>query len=74
MENPNTNTKVKHSESKNAWNIVAEGLGVKYKIARVPYLVIEDCEIMNEIEKSIALKHANYISYCFNNSSKILQN
>lgn len=72
MENPNIKTEVKHSESKNAWNIIGLGLGRKYKIARIPYLVIEGAEIMNEIEKSEALKHSKFISYCFNNSDKIL--
>ena len=30
-------TKVVHSQSKNAWNVVNTELGGKYKIARIPY-------------------------------------
>jgi hypothetical protein len=73
MENPNITTDVKHSESKNVWNIIGSGLGAKYKIARIPYLVIEGAEIMTEIERSNALKHAKFISFCFNNSDKIIK-
>lgn len=74
MENPNIKTKVKHSESKNAWNVVITGIGKKYKIARLPYLVIEGDCVMTDIEKSTALRQANFISFCFNNSDKILEN
>lgn len=72
MENPNIKTKVKHSESKNAWNIIGTELGKKYKIARLPYLAIEGGEVMTEIEKSEALRHARFISFCFNNSDSIM--
>lgn len=30
--------KVKHSESKDAWNIIGTNLGGRYKVARLPYL------------------------------------
>ena len=73
MENPNIKTKVKHSESKNAWNVISTDLGKRYKIARVPYLVIEGAGVMTEIEKSEAFRCANFISFCFNNSDKILE-
>lgn len=73
IENPNIKTKVVHSQKNNAWNVVGTGLGTKYKIARIPYLVIEGNEVFTEIEKSEALKHAKFISHCFNNSSEILK-
>ena len=73
MENPSINTKVKHSESKNAWNVIGTDFGKKHKIARIPYLVIEGNAVMTEIETSEALRHAKFISFCFNNSSEILE-
>lgn len=73
-ENPNIKTTVKHSESKNAWNIIGIGLGQKYKIARLPYVVVENSDLCTEIERSEALRHAKFISFCFNNSEKILDN
>lgn len=72
MENPNIKTKVVHSQSKNAWNVIGTELGKKYKIARLPYLIIEGDEVMTEIEKSTALRQAKFISFCFNNSDRIL--
>ncbi len=71
MEHPELKTKVKHSKSKNAWNVIGIGLGSKHKIARIPYLIIEGNVIMSEIEKNEALRHAEFISFCFNNPSKI---
>lgn len=71
MENPNIKTKVVHSNSKNSWNIVGVSLGKKYKIARIPYLVTGN-EIIDLTEKSEALKHAKFISACFNNSDVII--
>ena len=59
-------TTVKHSLSKPAWNIVGVMPGGKYKIARVPYLVVEDDEILNTRNKAEALEHAMFISKCFN--------
>jgi len=58
-------TEVKHSESKTAWNVVGCRLGEKYKIARVPYLLIGN-EIIDTQAKSEALNHALFISDCFN--------
>lgn len=72
MKNPNIKTRVVHSQSKAAWNIVGTILGGKYKIARVPYIVIND-EKIDEINRSEAFEHAEYISYCFNNSDVILE-
>jgi hypothetical protein len=74
MEDPNIKTQIKHSQSKNAWNVIGTELGKKYKIARLPYLVIEGDEIRTEIEKSEALRQAKFISFCFNNSTKIISN
>jgi len=73
MKNPNIKTHVVHSQTKAAWNVIGETLGGKYKIARVPYLTYdsdEGCQI-NRIE---AFEHATFISWCFNNSDKILEN
>ena len=72
MENPKIDVKIKHSESKNAWNIIGTRPGAKYKIARVPYLKVDDSEILTTRNKAKALKHAEWISFCFNNSDNIL--
>lgn len=64
-------TKVVNSQSKDAWNIVSTELGSKYKIARVPYILIGD-EKIDTFNKCEALEHAEFISYCFNNSEKII--
>ena len=67
------NTRVTHSMSKNAWNIVGTILGGKFKIARIPYVLTDDKEA-NEILKNEAKAHADFISYCLNNSDKIIKN
>jgi len=72
MENPKISTKVVHSQSKTAWNIIGGQLGDKYKIARIPYLVVEDSEILTTENKYEALLHAQFISQCFNNSDRIV--
>lgn len=72
MKNPNIKTKVVHSKTKKAWNVVGEKYMSKYKIARVPYLGIND-EIADKKFKKEAYEHAEYISYCFNNSDQILK-
>lgn len=63
-------TKVTHSDSKDAWNVVGTIPGCKYKIARVPYIRTGDSagDSRNIME---ALEHAEFISDCFNNSSII---
>ena len=71
MENPNIKTKVVHSESKTAWNVVGTNLGKKYKIARIPYSITGN-EIIDTMEKSEALRHAKFISQCFNKSDTIV--
>lgn len=70
MENSKIKTRVVHSQTKSAWNIVGQNLGAKYKIARVPYLALDYQEgsDRNRIE---AFKHAEFISYCFNHSDAI---
>ena len=70
MKNTKFETKVVHSQTKSAWNVVNEKLGGKYKIARVPYVGIrsEEGDNMNMAE---AFEHATFISDCFNNISKI---
>ena len=62
----NIHTEVKHSLSSNAWNVVGTCLGEKYKIARIPYAVVKDNEIITTINKNEALEHALFISKCFN--------
>jgi ribosomal protein L20A (L18A) len=70
-QKPKQNTEVKHSQSKNAWNVVGTDLGGKYKIARVPYQVVEGSEIITTRNKAEALEHAMYISWCFCNPDKV---
>lgn len=64
----NIMTKVVHSESKTAWNVIGEEPGCKFKIARIPYVVVEDCEIITTKNKHEALEHAQFISEAFNNA------
>jgi hypothetical protein len=73
MKNPKIKTKVVHSQTKSAYNIIGTSLGNKYKIARIPYLVNGDLsEEWNNKEMDEAKNHAEFISYCFNNSDSIL--
>jgi hypothetical protein len=58
-------TKVVHSQSKPAWNVVGDQLGEKYKICRCPYILCGN-EILDTREKAEALKHAEFISKMFN--------
>ena len=51
--------------------VVGTDLGGKYKIARVPYLVVEDSEILTTRNKAEALEHAMFISHCFCNPDKV---
>ena len=73
MKNPNQPTKIVHSRTKSAWNIQGDVAGGKFKIARVPYFTCEDEELTAKWRKE-SLEHAEFISYCFNNSDKILEN
>lgn len=70
--NPTIKTKITHSQTKAAWNITGEKPGGKFKIARVPYVVINDIELTSKHRKE-ALKHAVFINYCFNHSESILK-
>lgn len=54
--------RVKHSESKDAWNVIGTELGSRYKIARCPYLVCHS-EIVNLREKTEQLANAKLISF-----------
>lgn len=65
MKNPEIKTKVVHSKSNNAWNVVGVSLGKKHKIAVLPYL-----KNMEE-DKEEAFQHAEFISHCFNHSDVI---
>ena len=72
MELPKISTKVIHSETKPAWNVVATSHGDKYKIARVPYTensVVSGQLIVNQ-SKQQAYEHAKFISDCFNGMYK----
>ena len=71
MKDPNIKTKVVHSESKSAWNVVSTKIGSKHKIARVPYIVIGN-KTIDKKEKEEALHHAEFISKCFNRSDVIM--
>jgi len=72
MKNPNIRTRVVHSQSKSAWNIIGMEVGKRYKIARIPYLITEDT-LLNIKDQQEAYNIAEYISYCFNNSNEILK-
>lgn len=73
MTNPNIKTKVVHSKTKPAWNVVGTDLGKKYKIARVPYADTPNPDALDVVRDEAKI-HADFISYCFNNSSQILSN
>jgi hypothetical protein len=60
-------TEVKHSQSKNAWNVVGTDYGKKYKIARIPYDIVENDDKTSMINMVEAKEHAIFISECFNN-------
>lgn len=60
-------TKVVHSISKSAWNVVGDSIGQKHKIARCPYLAIGNEEQISK-ERLQAFEHATFISKCFNES------
>jgi hypothetical protein len=58
-----------HSQSKDAFNIVGSYLGCKYKIARVPYMVVKppdgtdaDWSKINEANKREAMRDATLIA------------
>lgn len=63
-------TRVVHSQSKDAWNVVGDTPGCKYKIARVPYVVVEGEDVITTRNKAEAMIHAQFISYCFGIADK----
>ena len=71
MQNPKIKTKVVHSLTKEAWNVVGTKIPGKFKIARVPYLITGN-DIIDTKYKSEALLHAEFISKCFNKSDEII--
>ena len=73
MQDPNIKTRIVHSEKNSAWNVFGTSLDGKYKVVRCPYVVSND-EESTARERAEALLHAQFISWCFNNSSKILKN
>ena len=54
---------VKHSESKDAWDIVSNTLGHKYKLARCPYLNRDNFKELDSLDKSEAKNNAILMSY-----------
>lgn len=70
MKNPKIKTRVIYSQTKSAWNVVGYSFGGKYKIARVPYIVMENPNISNR-NREEAFEHAEFISHCFNQSDAI---
>lgn len=71
MKDPKIKTKVVHSQSKSAWNVIGTTLSGKFKVARVPYIACNDPDA-SDVNNLEALNHAEFISWCFNNSDKIL--
>ncbi len=72
MQDPKIKTKVVHSQSKDAWNVISAKLGSKYKIARIPYVPAEKPDLRDR-QRVEAFELANFISFCFNNSEKICE-
>lgn len=72
MIDPKIKTKVVHSQSKAAWNVIGAKLGGKYKIAQIPYVPSFDVDVIGQ-NSDEAKTHAEFISYCFNNSSTIIK-
>ena len=70
VKNPKIKTRVVHSQTKSAWNVIGETPGCKFKIARLPYYTCTN-ESISERNRIEALAHAEFISYCFNNSNSI---
>ena len=65
-------TKVVHSKSKNAWNVIGDTAGCKFTVARVPYSIHENTLTGSKgSSKQAALEDAKFISYCFNNQDSI---
>lgn len=67
---PKIQTEVRHSISKNAWNVCGVTLGATYKIARCPYHITGNNEKVDQMNRTEAFEHATFISDCFNLSNK----
>lgn len=65
-----TITKIVHSESKPAWNIINTRLGGLRKLATVPYTEVADEDLQEQLKKE-AYERAAFISACFNNSLRV---
>jgi hypothetical protein len=65
MKDPIIQTEVVHSTSKPEWKVLGTSLGKKHKIAVVPY--VEG----SAFARKEAEEHADFISFCFNNSKAI---
>ena len=65
----NIKTRVVHSESKSAWNVIGT-LGGKYKIARCPYEGTRGSTKLAERNRKEAFEIATFISNAFNNTNK----
>ena len=70
MKNPKIKTKVVHSQTKSAWNVVGTTLSGKFKVARVPYCCTDN-QVISDKNRIEAFEHAEFISYCFNHSDTI---
>ena len=64
-------TKVVHSHSKSAWNVIGTIVGSKRIIARCPYFLVNNDEnhITSVRNKYEALEHALFISDAFNSDA-----
>lgn len=54
--------KVKHSESKSSWNVIGTVIGLRYKIARCPYMVTNNLKNINERERKEQEANAKLIA------------
>jgi len=72
MKDPKLEVEIRHSESKTAWNVIGTGLGGRYKIAKVPYDIINGNEVLTTADRVEALNIAKFIAYCLNNSEEII--
>lgn len=64
-------TKVVHSQTKPAWNVVGTEIGDPYKVARVPYTPHPSDVVADSQNRKEAYELAEFISACFNRASEI---
>lgn len=66
-------TKIIHSKSKNAWNVVGTTLGGKFKIASFPYPAESGTDketlSINKATKNEAYKLAKFVKFCLGNTT-----